>query len=563
MRRILLVLAIAIPTAALAVPKIQGCPIMPADNVWNAPVNTLPVHPNSASYLATMNATKSFHMDFGSGLYLGNTFGIPFNVVPGSQPRVPVAFDVPDESDPGPYPIPPGALVEGYPNPDPNSDQHVLILDKDNCVLYETYFSATSNGGASWTAFSGAKFDLRSNELRPDTFTSADAAGLPILPGLVRYDEAAAGLVGHALRFTMNNTANSYVWPAKHMASNKTTPFLPPMGLRLRMKASVNIAGLAPRPKAIAQAMKTYGIILADNGSDWFVSGTQDDLWDNNELSTINSLLRGSDFEVVDTSSMIVNLASGKVANPACGTGDTDGDGVPDCVDVTEGLNPAVKDNDVFGNSRLFAMQQYRDFLSREGDAAGIHGWTDTMQAGTARAAVVESFFNSAEFQGVIAPVARLYFAYFLRIPDYGGLTFWINYYRAGNALAAVSQAFATSQEFVDRYGALDNPQFVDLVYQNVLGRAADAGGRAFWLGQLNGGMTRGAMMIGFSESPEYKAAIASEVYVTMMYVGMLRRAPDTGGFNFWMGYIDAGNSGQTLIGGFLGAPEYHNRFLP
>ncbi len=260
---------------------------------------------------------------------------------------------------------------------------------------------------------------------------------------------------------------------------------------------------------------------------------------------------------------MIVNLASGQVANPDCGTGDTDGDGVPDCVDVTEGLNPAAKDNDVFGNSRLFAMQQYRDFLSREGDAAGIHGWTDAIQTGTSRAAVVESFFNSAEFQGVIAPVARLYFAYFLRIPDYGGLTFWINYYRAGNALAAVSQAFATSAEFTNRYGTLNNTQFVDLVYQNVLGRPADAGGKAFWLGQLNGGMTRGAMMIGFSESAEYKAAIASEVYVTMMYVGMLRRAPDTGGFNFWVGYIDGGQSGQALINGFLAAPEYRNRFLP
>ena len=563
MRRLLLLLAIAIPATALAVPKIINCPVLPADNVWNTRVDTLPVHPNSASYLGTMNTVKSFHMDFGSGLYLGNTFGIPYNVVPGSQPPVPVAFDVPEESDPSPYPIPPAALVEGYPNPDPNSDRHVLIVDKDNCVLFETGSSETLNGGASWTAFSGAKFDLRSNELRPDTWTSADAAGLPILTGLARYEEANAGLVSHALRFTMNNTANSYVWPAKHQASSKTTPFLPPMGLRLRMKASVNIAGLAPRPRAIAQAMKTYGIILADNGSDWYVTGTQDDRWDNDELATINSLLHGSDFEVVDISSMIVNLASGQVANPDCGVGDTDGDGVPDCVDVTEGLNPSLKDNDVFGNSRLFAMQQYRDFLSREGDAAGIHGWTDAIQTGTARAAVAENFFNSAEFQGVIAPVARLYFAYFLRIPDYGGLTFWINFYRAGNALAAVSQAFATSAEFTNRYGSLNNTQFVNLVYQNVLGRAPDTAGLNFWVGQLNGGATRGQVMLGFSESAEFKASSANKVYVTMMYTGMLRRAPDQGGFDYWVGYIGTGNSGQALINGFLAAPEYHNRFLP
>ena len=562
MRKLLLLLAIAMPATVLGVPKIQNCAVLPADNVWNTRVDTLPVHANSANYLGTMNTTRSFHMDFGAGLYLGNTIGIPYNVVPGSQPKVSVAFDVPEESDPSPYPIPPTALVEGYPNPPPGSDQHVLIVDKDNCVLFETDATVTSNGGASWAAFSGARFDLRSNELRPDTWTSADAAGLPILPGLVRYEEANGGLVGHALRFTMNNTAASYIWPAKHLASSKTTPFLPPMGLRLRLKASVNISGMSARPRAIAQAMKTYGIILADNGADWYVSGTQDDRWDNNELQQVNAL-KGSDFEVVDTSSMIVNLASGRVANPDCGTGDTDGDGVPDCVDITEGLNPAVKDNDVFGNSRLFAMQQYRDFLSREGDAAGVHGWTDAIQTGTARAAVTESFFNSAEFQGVIAPVARLYFAYFLRIPDYGGLTFWIGYFRAGNALSAVSQAFATSPEFTNRYGALNNTQFVTLVYQNVLARAPDTAGLNFWVGQLTTGSTRGQVMLGFSESPEYKASSANSVYVTMMYTGMLKRAPDQAGFDYWVSYIGGGNSGQALINGFLAAPEYRNRFLP
>ena len=246
--------------------------------------------------------------------------------------------------------------------------------------------------------------------------------------------------------------------------------------------------------------------------------------------------------------------------NPAL---DTDGDGIPNGVELVEGRNPLAKDNDVFTNNRLFAMQQYRDFLGREGDAAGITGWINSLNSGGTRAAVTEGFFGSNEFQGTGSPVARLYFAYFLRIPDYGGLTFWTNYFRAGNPLSAISDAFAASPEFTSRYGTLNNSQFVDLVYQNVLGRAADAGGKTFWLGQLNGGMSRGTMMTGFSESPEFKAGIFNETYVTMMYVGMLKREPDSGGFTFWVGYLDAGASGQALINGFLGAPEYRSRFLP
>ena len=257
------------------------------------------------------------------------------------------------------------------------------------------------------------------------------------------------------------------------------------------------------------------------------------------------------------------NVTATFAADASDPLGDDDNDGIPNGVEVAEGRNPLVKDNDVFGNARLFTMQQYRDFLGREGDAGGINFWVSFIGGGGTRAAVTESFFGSGEFQGTGAPVVRLYFAYFLRIPDYGGLTFWMNYSRAGHSLAEISNAFAGSSEFVNRYGALSNAQFVDLVYQNVLGRAADAGGKSFWLGQLNGGMSRGQMMIGFSESAEYLSTIFSETYVTMMYVGMLKREPDTGGFNFWVNYLDTGNSGQTLINGFLVAPEYYSRFLP
>ena len=244
---------------------------------------------------------------------------------------------------------------------------------------------------------------------------------------------------------------------------------------------------------------------------------------------------------------------------------DQDLDGIPNGVEGAEGTDPAVRDNDIFTSPRLFSMQQYRDFLGREGDAGGVDFWTGRINAGSStRGQVIENFFNSAEFQGTVAPVARLYFAYFLRLPDYAGLTFWMNYYRAGNSLAAISNAFAQSPEFAATYGELDNGQFVNLVYNNVLGRAPDAAGFAFWKGQLDANtMTRGQVMLGFSESPEYQSYAFNVVYVTMIYVGMLRRAPDEGGFNFWVGYLNAGNSGLALINGFLAAPEYRTRFLP
>lgn len=244
---------------------------------------------------------------------------------------------------------------------------------------------------------------------------------------------------------------------------------------------------------------------------------------------------------------------------------DADNDGIPNCLEAGSGRVSGVRDNDIFTNSLLFSAQQYRDFLAREPDADGLHFWTGALTAGNpTRAQMAESFFNSAEFQGVIAPVARLYFAYFLRIPDYTGLQFWIGQYRSGMPLAQISQAFAGSAEFAARYGALNNTQFVTLVYQNVLSRAPDGAGLAYWVGQLDlGALDRGAVMLAFSESAEYRGIIGNEIYVTMMYIGMLRRAPETSGFDFWVNYLDTGNSGLALINGFLTAPEYRSRFLP
>lgn len=249
-------------------------------------------------------------------------------------------------------------------------------------------------------------------------------------------------------------------------------------------------------------------------------------------------------------------------ADPAA---DTDGDWLPTLQEYREGRDPSFKDNDVFANARLFVGQQYRDFLSREGEASGAAFWTREVESGArTRPQVIENFFGSTEFQGTIAPVARLYFAYFLRIPDYDGLNYWIGRFRGGDSLDGISNFFAQSAEFNNTNGALDNAQFVDRIYQNVLGRAPDPGGRAFWIDELNSGRrNRGQVMLQFSEGAEYRGTSLNEVYVTMMYVGMLRRAPDPGGFSFWVNHLDNGNSGQSLIDGFFNSVEYRNRFLP
>ena len=249
---------------------------------------------------------------------------------------------------------------------------------------------------------------------------------------------------------------------------------------------------------------------------------------------------------------------------------DNDNDGVPDEVEANLGFDTRVKDNDIFGNARLFVMQQYRDFLSREADGPGTDHWVsqllpkaETRLAPVPRVQLVQTFLDSEEFGGIVAPVARLYFAYFLRIPDSGGLNHWIGRHRAGESLLSISDQFATSAEFKATYGALDNAQFVRRVYTNVLARDPDAAGLAHWIGQLGAGMTRGQLMVQFSEAAEYRALIKNEVNVTMLYSGMLRRAPDDGGFNSWVNALEHGTSAADLINLFLMSEEYRNRFLP
>jgi hypothetical protein len=282
-------------------PTVAGCPVFPADNAWNLRVDRLPVARNSKTLIRSIGLDAGVHADFGSGSWDGGPIGIPFTVVSETQNRAPVRFDYADESDRGPYPIPPNAPVEGGRHA--TGDRHVIVLDKTACKLYELFDAHPLDGGRAWHAGSGATWDLRSDRLRPRTWTSADAAGLPILPGLARYDEVADGAIGHALRFTAPRTRTAFVWPARHEAGSSSDPSLPPMGLRVRLKKSVRLRGLPQEAKNVAQAMKTYGLMLADNGSPWFVSGAPDPRWSNDDLHALGRL-RGRDFEVLDAAAL-------------------------------------------------------------------------------------------------------------------------------------------------------------------------------------------------------------------------------------------------------------------
>jgi plastocyanin len=277
-------------------PPLPERTVFPTDNPWNRDVSHDPVDPNSNALIAACGGTSSLHPDFGTTLD-GAPWGIPFITVRGSQARVPVSFDYADESDPGPSPVPRDAPIEGGPHA--TGDRHVLVVDVDNWILYEMFYAHPLNGGASWTAGSGAVFDLASNALRPAGWTSADAAGLPIFPGLVRYDEAVTrGVIPHALRFTCPVTRRAYVDPARHFASTRTDSNLPPMGMRVRLKAGVDISTFPPEVRVILTALKTYGMLLADNGGAFFVSGAPDPRWNDANIDTMKRL-RGSDFEVV------------------------------------------------------------------------------------------------------------------------------------------------------------------------------------------------------------------------------------------------------------------------
>jgi len=278
-----------------------NCELFPAGNHWNRRVDQLPKHPRSKDIVATVGRQATLHPDFGSGTWNGGPIGIPFITVPGDQPRVPVAFVYDDESDPGPYPIPPNAPVEG--GPEANGDRHVIVVDRDECMLYELFDARPRDDGARWTAGSGAIWNMSSNKLRPKGWTSADAAGLPILPGLVRYEEVASGEIDHALRFTVSRTRRQYIYPARHFASTLTGRNLPAMGQRFRLKKGFDISSFPQQARVVLRALKRYGMIVSDNGSDWFISGAPHDNWNNDQLRALKTV-KGKHFVVVDTSNL-------------------------------------------------------------------------------------------------------------------------------------------------------------------------------------------------------------------------------------------------------------------
>jgi hypothetical protein len=295
----------ALRTAA----TVGGCPLFPANNIWNQDISHVPLHPNSARYMASIGLNHHIQGDFGSGLYAGAPIGIPYSIVPGSQPTVPMSFSYASESDPGPYPYPRQTPIEG--GPQSTGDRHVIVINSGTCKLYETFASYPQPDG-SWKAGSGAVWNLNSNALRPRSWTSADAAGLPIFAGLARYDEVASGAITHALRFTTDQTQQAYIWPARHFASSNTNPNLPPMGLRLRLKASFNVAAYPPQARIVLTALQHYGMILADNGTCCFIGGSPDERWNNNDVIQLKSVLL-SNFEAVDESPLQVSPDSAAV----------------------------------------------------------------------------------------------------------------------------------------------------------------------------------------------------------------------------------------------------------
>ena len=276
-------------------PRLAGCPVFPTDNPWNERVDRLPVAKNSAAVIDSIGADTGLHPDFGSGLWEGAPIGIPITTVRAGVRKSRVTFDYADQSDRGPYPIPANVKIEG------GGDRHALIVDSSTCTLYELY--ALQRRGGGWHAGSGAIWSLRSNRLRPAGWTSADAAGLPIEPGLARWSEVAAGQIDHALRFTVERTRRAYVYPARHHASDLTDANLPPMGLRLRLRADYPIAGFPRQARVVLAALKRYGMIVADNGTSWYISGEPSARWSNDDLHTLGRV-PGSAFEVVDTSSL-------------------------------------------------------------------------------------------------------------------------------------------------------------------------------------------------------------------------------------------------------------------
>lgn len=360
-------LLVLLASSSSAQPMIGNCSVFPANNIWNTPIDKLPVATNSALLVNTIGPSLRLHADFGAGTYNGEPIGIPFVAVSGNQTKYPAAFQYADESDPGPYAIPLDSPIEG--GSQSTGDRHAIAIDTGNCILYELYSAYPL--AASWQAGSGAIFDLMANTLRPVGWTSADAAGLPIFPGLVRYDEVAAGEIRHAIRLTVPQTLLAYVWPARHYASKLTDPKYPPMGQRFRLRASFDLSGFSADAQVILRALQKYGMFVADNGSAWYISGAPDPRWNNSNLSTLRSVL-GSDFEAVDDSMLMVAADSAQAAS--C---DVNDDGAVNVLDVQTEVNAALGvvpcgAGDLDGNHRCDVVDLQRVIAAALGSACRV-----------------------------------------------------------------------------------------------------------------------------------------------------------------------------------------------
>lgn len=303
----LLTASVPVLHAQITAPSLGGCSLLPANNVWHTRVDNLPVHPQSDAYVSTLGAGSPAHPDFG---YDADN-GIPYNLVPGNSTPAATVYVLWDfTSDPGPYPIPANALVQSPSNPTADWDHHLSVLDTDNCLLYEAYH-AIKNPDNSWNIFNISRFDLRSNGLKTPYWSSANAAGTTLLPGLIRYDEVASGHIDHAVLMTGSQVGDTYVWPVSRTASSHSGAQYPPMGTRFRLKPNVDISGFSPNVRVVLEALKTYGAILTDTGASWFLTGTPDSRWNDGEMHAITQL-HGSDFEAVDESGLMISSSSGE-----------------------------------------------------------------------------------------------------------------------------------------------------------------------------------------------------------------------------------------------------------
>ncbi|MBX3674519.1 MAG: DUF4214 domain-containing protein [Burkholderiales bacterium] len=538
----LLASALAIGLPAAAAPTVGGCAVLPADNFWNTPVDTLPVHPKSADWVGTIGTTAKLHADWGN--VLADNYGIPFTTVTGAQPLVPImgdpAEDYSDESDPGPYPIPPDAPIEG--GPLSTGDRHVLVVETTNCILYELYNARPVNGGASWTASSFAKWPLGSNALRPAGWTSADAAGLPIFPGLVRWEEVAAGEIAHAIRFTAVNTLGrdpatgqiTYLWPARHNSGSRTNLAYPPMGARFRLKASFDISGFSPETQVILRAFKKYGLVLADGGSNWFFQGVSSENWPDAIFSELGSIA-GGNFEAVDTLVMQVHPDSAQSVLPSFTLTVTKaGAGSGIVTSAPAGINCGATCASPFTVGATVTLSAAADPGSvfagwSGGGCSGTGSCVVTMSAATAVAA---AFAPKAGGLALTATPTAL---------DFGGQSmgttspaFQVTLANTGTGAVTVNAVATTDAQFVVSHGCgalaegascLASVAFQPAVLPGALLSEAPA------VGSLT--VTSNAAT---SPNSVPLAGTAEKSLVSHYYRSVLRRAPDAGGKAYWTG---------------------------